>query len=237
MGTLLGVYIFGSVARNDYDSKSDLDLLAIVKNGSGRVEESEVLAYVPHELRALKGSISWYGESRIREMFHNGELFAWHISTESRPLFETTRLIANLGAPQPYLGSADDIRSFQKVLRGIPQQVTENGYNAVYELGLVYVCLRNIAMAASWHLCAKPNFSRYSPFALGGLRPCPISRQNYETTMKCRMSGQRGLPPPACATPDLALDLFQKLDPWITGILGMVEEDETNGRIETQDAI
>jgi predicted nucleotidyltransferase len=75
-GHLIGSYIFGSVGRGDPDNLSDLDVLAVVKNRTGRVDESLVALAIPEHLKNMKVSISWYGGDRLREMFRNGELFA-----------------------------------------------------------------------------------------------------------------------------------------------------------------
>ena len=149
------------------------------------------------------------------KMFRNGELFAWHLHRETLPLYDPTGYLHGLGAPAAYRDAIADTRSFQKVLRGIPDQVCANEYNAVYEAGLVYVCLRNIAMAASWSLCEFPNFTRYSPFKLSGIRECPISRREFDLTMACRMAGQRGNAPPVGVGAAFVLDVYDRLDPWI----------------------
>jgi len=211
MDNLLGVYIFGSVARGERDALSDLDLLAIVADGRGKVPEDVVLRYVPPQLREMEASISWYGGNRLAEMFRNGELFAWHLHQETKPIFEREQVIAALGKPAPYSGACEDVASFEKILRAIPHQLITSPKNAVYELGLVYVCLRNICMAASAVLCGRPDFSRYSPFALGGMLPIPLSRNEYETAMACRMAGQRGIMPPLDVTPAKVTDIYDRL--------------------------
>ena len=82
-GELIAAYVFGSVGRGQQDELSDLDLLAIVKNGGGKVHEEVVASHIPRDLQCLKLSISWYGANRLREMFRNGELFAWHLYRET----------------------------------------------------------------------------------------------------------------------------------------------------------
>jgi hypothetical protein len=197
MGELTAVYIFGSVGRGQYDDRSDLDLLAVVRDGLGKVAEEDVLVHIPAHLHKIKPGISWYGQNRLAEMFSNGELFAWHLHLETVPLFQQTRFLESLGTPSPYMEAREDVASFHKVLQEIPEQLRLNRYNAVYETGLIYVCLRNIAMAASWILCRVPDFSRYSPFNLGRVKNCPISVTEFEVAMTCRMAAQRGLPPPS----------------------------------------
>jgi hypothetical protein len=214
-GELIGVYVFGSVGRGQHDSLSDLDLLAVVKNGAGKVAELSIVSHVPETLQRLKPSISWYGRDRLREMYRNGELFAWHLHRETVPLYDPNSFLKGLGKPAVYRDAVADTRSFQKVLKGIPSQITANEHNAVYEAGLTYVCLRNIAMAASWSLCEFPDFTRYSPFKLGAIRACPISREEFDLTMACRMAGQRGTVPPAGVDRPFILDIYRRLAPWI----------------------
>ena len=227
MGHLTAVYIFGSVGRGEQDYRSDLDLLAVVSDGHGRVADEEVLTHVPQHLRHFKPGISWYGQKRLAEMFENGELFAWHLYAETIPVLDESAFLSSLGKPKPYKDAALDVSSFRRVLKGIPGHLNENRYNSIYETGLIYVCMRNIAMAASWEFCDKPDFTRYSPFRLRSVRECPISISEYETTMTCRMAAQRGLEPPAGVDADFALRMYEVIDPWIECIsLRLRQEDE-----------
>jgi hypothetical protein len=123
-----------------------------------------------------------------------------------------------------------DVASFQKVLSGIPEQVGHNENNAIYEAGLMYVCLRNIAMAASWVLCELPDFSRSSPFRLTKFDPCPISARDYQITMACRMAGQRGLVPPEGVTRAFVIDLFERLDPWVDKLHCCLQGNDRRGQ-------
>ena len=224
MGVLLGVHVFGSVARGERDPLSDLDLLAIVADGQGKVDEAEVLRHVPADLRGLEPSISWYGRRRLGCMFANGELFAWHLHRETLPLFETEPVIPALGEPAPYRDAAVDVASFQAILSGVTDQLRRSPENAVYEFGLVYVCLRNICMAASAALGPRPDFSRYSPFRLDGFRKAPITRAEYELAMACRMAGQRGSRPPARIASSMVAEVDARLTPWIAELRRRLEE-------------
>ncbi|MCF1450566.1 hypothetical protein GOZ83_28195 [Agrobacterium vitis] len=228
-GKLLASYIFGSVGRGQSDGYSDLDILAVVKNGSGKVDEATVTDELPAELAGLKPSISWYGSERLKQMFANGELFAWHLYRETIPLIDPQRLLESFGPPTAYLDCEKDVASFIKVLDGIPEQIQRHRGNAIYEAGLVYVCLRNIAMAASWQLCPEPDFSRYSIFKLEGFSEFPLSQSEFETAMFCRMSGQRGSPPPDGVHAEYVMDIYNRVSPWLRRLQRTLSKGSTVG--------
>ena len=225
MGELIGIYVFGSVARGDYDSRSDLDLLAVVADGKGKVDAESVYAHVPSALSGLDASISWYGRRRLGMMFENGELFGWHLHQEASPLFEVEPVIKELGAPAPYCEAEADVASFEKVLSGIPAQLDTSPANSIYEFGLIYVCLRNICMAASSKLSARPDFSRYSPFRLSGFTAVPMTQDEYDIAMSCRMAGQRGLRPPSSVSQQLVAEIHGRLVHWVAELRQLLEDD------------
>lgn len=90
----------------------------------------------------------------------------------------------------------------------------------MYELGLTYVCMRNIAMTASSVLLDKIDFGRSSPYALPGATPS-INKDVYHHFAKCRHAGTRGTP-----APDVPIDvngaLRECLD-WAENIERMVK--------------
>lgn len=231
MGKLLAIYVFGSVARAQGDAQSDLDLLAIVADGCGKVDEEDVLAHIPAEMRQFEPSVSWYGHARIGQMFRNGELFAWHLHREAVPIYDPQSVLSMLGPPAPYATGIDDVAFFEALLASIPLQLEAKPGNAVYELGLVYVCLRNIGMAASGAFATKPNFSRYSPYELPGVDPPPLTKSDYETAMACRMAGQRGIVPPAHVCPVETASWCRLLQPWAAAVRNTLEID--HGSVES----
>ena len=233
---LIAAYIFGSVARGEQDRLSDLDVLAVVRTGGGKIDDSEVENLVPPALLGFKLSISWYGQDRLREMFENGELFAWHLAQETTPIFDPTNFIENLGRPATYRDAAKDVASFFRVFSGIREQVSASPHNAAYEAGLIYVCIRNAAMAASARLCPAPDFSRYSAFKLQDVAPCPISTAQFDSAMRSRMASQRGYPPPPEATAGFVLHLLDQLEPWLQ-TLQMVVEEKCGGRLVASNSL
>jgi len=217
------VRIFGSMARGDYDSLSDADVLVVVRDRSGKVPEQAIFDCLEPIVRRPP-SISWYGRKRLGEMFKNGHLFAWHLFNESISVFGPNNIEELFGRPLPYRDALTDIRSFETIFDGIPNAIRICPQNAIYELGLLYVCVRNIAMSASWHLCGQPNFSRYAPFEVGH-KPLTLTVEEYEHVMSCRMASQRGTPIAFIPTQDTALRLCDLIVPWLKGLREELEDN------------
>jgi hypothetical protein len=191
---ILNISIFGSYGRESNDAFSDLDVLVICRDGAGTQPEDNVLAMVAREFDQAP-SISWYGNKKLAHFFNTGDLFAWHLYTESYALPGYLSLADMYGRPARYLNCLADVKGLHNILRSIPNQIARSPQNLVYELGITYVCLRNIAMTASSVLCEKVAFGRYSPFVLPKIAP-PISKEDYAHLAQCRHASTRGTEAP-----------------------------------------
>lgn len=76
--------LFGSCARGDQTKNSDVDMLAIHDDKNYRIAEYEKLNF------------SFYPEQTLRWMMLNGELFALHLATESKIIFQNNNVASNL---------------------------------------------------------------------------------------------------------------------------------------------
>jgi hypothetical protein len=163
-------------------------------------------------------------------LFQSGDLFAWHLRLEAKTLAGTS-LNALMGAPSDYTTALSDIHDLQRIASRVEQTVTACSANAVFEMGILYVCARNIAMAASWRLAPSPSFGRYSPYDLP--IPFPITHETYEIMLKCRMASQRGTPPPAVCVPQV-LEVQQNILVWSKVVASAVAKVEaTDEQIPT----
>ena len=217
--SVVGAFVFGSYGRGDYDEKSDLDLLVIVRDGSGTTSE-ERLIEIFHPRLPKRPSISFYGERKLQALFEEGNLFAWHLFLESKnlPGFEFSRQIFD--EPNPYITAREDIFGLIRILDGVPKKNKDIPENAVFEMGMLYVCARNIAMSASGYLSDSLKFGRYAPFEMSGL-PFPLSKELYEMTMHCRMASTRGEDPPR-ANSRLVNEISSDLNDWARSVLNQV---------------
>lgn len=175
------IYIFGSAIRGDVHTFSDVDVL--------------VIPDAPSEVK-FPSTWSVYSRQTIKSYFELGRLFAWHLHLEAVCIFPRfgANFLSEIGPPSPYTNAATDISDLQILLEKSLLELQMGTPNQVYELGLVYTAIRDIAMAASWPLLGKPSFSRYAPYQLP--EPCPLPLAAYETAMIARHASTRGTPEP-----------------------------------------
>lgn len=211
----INISLFGSSARGGRDANSDLDILAVVEDGSGKQDESK-LSDLVFELFGMKPSISWYGTQKMQRFFRNGDLFAWHLYLEAKPIFGFEPLENFYGQPREYRDAVQSIDELMNVFDSIPVSLETCPQSEKFEFGVAYVCLRNAAMAASWHLCQSPDFGRLSPYSI--VNPgFPIQRDAYDKLALCRLAGQRGIKPPDTSSID-AVQLLEAGESWMRNL-------------------
>lgn len=229
MGVLLGTALFGSVARGDDDELSDLDVLALVQNGAGVVADDEVLATLPQSVAERVATISWYGSDRYLGMHRSGELFSWHLFLDGQILHDPAGLLGGLGAPAPYGRALADVDAFIEIAGDLPSQLDRAACNAVYEMGVLYVCLRNVAMSGSATLTGRPDFTRMAPYRLAGCPTLAVPEDEYHLSMLCRLAGQRGLPLPSEVTPARVLRYHSEAFGWMLAIRRLLDRKLSDG--------
>lgn len=190
-GVVIDVRLFGSAVRGDSDKKSDIDILVVTDAGK---PEMKILEATLIDQFNSHVDISIYSISRLYMMFSEGHLFSWHIYQESRHLeyHATGDSMLLLGKPNPYRSARNDIAELLDLLDTIKTEITDTP-NLTFEAGLLYVCVRNIALSASWHTGDGIKFGRNSPFEITlGKLAFPLSRTDYDILVACRHASTRG---------------------------------------------
>lgn len=189
------IFIFGSTVRGEVASSSDIDVLVVP------------VSAVHPELYPASWSV--YSRDTIRSYYEEGRLFAWHLHLESRCIYSASskHWLKRLGCPSAYRSAREDVASLTTLLRDSLLELENGTESVIYELGICYTALRDIAMSASWHLKGHPCFSRYAPFMLPGVH-VPIEREVYEQAMMARHFSTRGSAPPS-ATKDTVTALIE----------------------------
>ena len=175
------LYIFGSATRGEVSPSSDIDVL-VVSDSPDRSSYPEAWSVYSTEL--------------LETYYRSGRLFAWHLHLEAIRIFprETPGFLDQLGDPAPYATARMDIVDLKTILEQSISELSSTTANVIYELGVAYTAIRDIAMSASWSLLGKPNFSAYAPFRLPIQLPLPM--ETYRAMMLARHCSMRGTTPP-----------------------------------------
>lgn len=195
------IYIFGSAVRGEVSPTSDIDVLVIPMHGS----QGEYPA-----------SWSVYSPEVIKSYFREGRLFAWHLHLEAHCIFplKGASYLERLGSPAPYTSAQSDISDLQCMLAESLMEIRSGTNSLIYEVGIVYTAIRDIAMAASWLLLDKPSFSKTVPYILPAV--CPLPVDVYFGAMLARHQATRGteypFDPDAVAAQLLASPILEWVD-------------------------
>lgn len=176
---MMHIYAFGSLCRGDVQPDSDIDLLAIVDGRDARLSQDK---------------FSIYSYQRLRELWVEGNAFAWHLSLESRLLFakDNVDFLRMLGRPATYSRGAIDCARFRAVYESAFSAIEAGSPSLVFELSTAFVAVRNIATCFSLSVCSVPTFGRDSARRLG-LDSLQMSEDVYDLLMRCRVLSTRGV--------------------------------------------
>lgn len=169
------IYVFGSLCRGELDKKSDVDILIISDNKFG----SEYNKY------------SVYSYEKIRELWLDGNPFAWHLYLESKLVFssEGNDFLRELGEPSKYSNIRNDFYKFKEIYTNSLKSL-DLKFNSVFNLSCIFLAIRNISTCYSLHL-GKPVFSRRSMLKITPAIDIPMDV--IETLEKCRILSTRGI--------------------------------------------
>jgi hypothetical protein len=172
------VYAFGSVCRGEIDRQSDIDLLALVSSFDARFDPA---------------LFSIYSYARMRELWSEGNAFAWHLALESRPLYadDQTDFLADLGKPSPYKTCRADCEKFRALFSDAIIGITESTASHVFELSTIFLAVRNLATCFSLGPCGTPVFGRHAALQLGRWS-IPIDKSGYDVLVRARSLSTRG---------------------------------------------
>ncbi|CAM2166157.1 Polymerase nucleotidyl transferase domain-containing protein [Burkholderia latens] len=190
-GIIVDVRLFGSMARGDPDNESDLDILVVTD--AGKPDTRKLHEWISHRYNA-NADLSIYSLERLKSMFADGHLFAWHLYQESHHLEyeDAVDSMTILGKPCPYTSAYRDVAELLGLLETIRDESMSSS-SLTFEAGLIYVCTRNIALSASWYMSDGIKFGRNSPFEIErGELAFPLSRTDFEVLAACRHASTRG---------------------------------------------
>lgn len=172
------LYIFGSLVRGEVGPTSDVDVLVVP---TGLKPGGE-----------YPRGWSVYSREVLQTYHSGGRLFAWHLWLEAKCVFTPLRetWLTTLGPPAPYLSWEDDIHELSALLVQSIEQLRAGTPSPIFEVGVAYTALRDIAMSASAKILAHPSFSARAPYLLPV--DFPVSEGAYRQAMLARHFSTRG---------------------------------------------
>lgn len=200
------IYAFGSVCRGDVSPGSDVDLLAVVHG---------------HDARFSPDDYSIYSYERIRELWEEGNPFAWHLAIESKLLYSSDHsdFLMSLGKPGAYRKCLRDCEKFFALFQEARASFELHAESKVFDLSTVFLAIRNFATCFSLGTLDKPDFSRSSALRLGELS-LSIPQNAYNVLERSRILCTRAIGEPITDhDARIAFGQFPRIEEWMNGIL------------------
>jgi predicted nucleotidyltransferase len=153
------VWLYGSMARGDAHTSSDVDILLV---GGGEIPREVSERYLGRRL-----SLSRYSWAELIRMAAYGSLFLHHVRAEARPLIESPAAEGKLrqlldGLPR-YQRVRRDVRAFKQSLLDISAELPDPP-DLRFELATLAALIRRVGILGSY-LLGRPRFDRIGPVA------------------------------------------------------------------------
>ena len=172
------VYIFGSVVRGEIDQFSDIDLLLISDESIENIDSNKYSIYSPE---------------RIRELYSEGNPFAWHLYYESKLVYSCGQdFLLSIGQPSRYANCKSDLLKFKRLFDDSISSINENEFSLVFDLAMIFLAIRNFATCYTLGNYEKPIFSRTAFEKLHDY-PLVLEDEIKELLMMSRISSTRGI--------------------------------------------
>lgn len=172
------VYIFGSVVRGEIDQYSDVDLLIVSDESMQNIDPNKYSIYTP---------------KRIKQLYAEGNPFAWHLYYESKLVFSSGQdFLLSLGRPANYTNCKSDLLKFKKLFEDSRASINKDDFSIIFDLAMIFLAIRNFATCYSLGSYEKPIFSRATFEKLHDY-PLKLDDEIKELLMMSRISSTRGI--------------------------------------------
>lgn len=181
------IYVYGSTTSGEVHRDSDVDIL-VVTNGS--VRESEV---------DFPSAWSAYTVDKLIELHREGAMFSWHLYQSAKCIFTPNGIdfIKSLGEPGKYSNINNDYAMFRSILIDSIEKLNAGEQcSTIYELGIVYMALRDIGMHVSRYVLGLSDFSKYVNYRIDEGFSSILPVDVFNILLKCRSCTMRGVAEP-----------------------------------------
>ena len=207
------VWLYGSVARNTCTTSSDVDVLLLLRDGDDC--DVHILTEYEAQLPALPVEISTYTITVMRRLIAGGSLFAWHLASEGRPVFERDQALSlELRNLAPYRSYEDDFSTLTQLYADAMDSLSD-GNTLLFDAGILATVCRNTALLLS-ATQGRPDFSPWSPLSMrdNSLPGFPLTNSEYALIRACKLAGERGLEAPSVRAEELRR-IGARLESWL----------------------
>lgn len=175
------IYAFGSLCRGEIDELSDLDLL-LIRDNVIKIENLDIEKY------------SIYTEERLRDLWKEGNPFAWHLHLESKLIFSSNGddFIKEIGVPSRYKNAVNDLNKFYTLYLNSTESLINSKDSIVFDLSTIFLSIRNFATCYSIGFLENYNFSRNSALTIIE-NNLVISQECFSILERSRVLSTRGL--------------------------------------------
>lgn len=173
------IYIFGSLVRGEIDQYSDTDLLLISDEIPKNIDPNKFSLYTPN---------------RIKELYDEGNPFAWHLYFESKLVYSSYEcdFLSQIGKPFDYRNCKNDLLKFKNLFDESITSIKENNYSLTFDLAMIFLAIRNFATCYTLGCYERPIFSRLAFEKLDDY-PLILDDKIKELLMMSRISSIRGI--------------------------------------------
>jgi hypothetical protein len=205
------IYAFGSICRGDVSRTSDVDLLAIVDG---------------YDERFSLDDYSIYSYDRIREIWDEGNPFAWHLAVESKLLFSSDQrdYLHSLNKPTRYRKARQDCQKFLLLFAEATNSIESTAATITFDLSMVFLAIRNFATCFSLGNLDRPDFSRRSAVRIGH-HSLNIEENAFDILERARILCTRAIGLPISEKDAaIAIEQFSNIRDWMERLLRETKE-------------
>lgn len=200
------IYAFGSICRGELDSSSDIDILVVNDIGYSKNQKS---------------NYSYYRKDTIKNLWNEGNPFAWHLHKESKIIYSQLgdNFLQDLGTPNKYNRLIQDLNNLKEIFEDAKDSVLQNMKSVEFDLSTIFLVIRNVATCFELGVNQKFCFSRDSALQIS-TNKLEIEANAYQTLRKCRILSTRGIGESLTSKQlEEAIVSIPEIENWIKNIL------------------
>lgn len=186
------VMIYGSLARNETDENSDIDIFVLVKDSLEEESKQEIIHKISSSCKEKEINVSLYTVKIFDQMLSDGSLFLWHLKTEGKYIYSSinTDIFLRLNS---FNGYVKNFNLYKILFQRIKKSFLKNGVNS-YDLSMLFFICRNISILICFKI-NKPNFGRHSSYrtVIDYLNYEPLKYSDFIYLSNWRMDYTRGI--------------------------------------------